>query len=72
MDQRAEFGLVGWVWLMVGLDRLIGGFEFVDWLEVALFDGGLIWFWFDGGLMVVALLLLLLLFFFFFFFFCLC
>ena len=51
---------------MVGLDRLIGGFEFVDWLEVALFDGGLIWFWFDGGLMVVALLLLLLFFFFFF------
>ena len=34
---------------MVGLDRLIGGFEFVDWLEVALFDGGLIWFWFNGG-----------------------
>ena len=23
---------------------------------VALFDGGLIWFWFDGGLTVVALL----------------
>ena len=58
---------------MVGLDRLIDGFEFVDWLEVALFDGGLIWFWFDGGLiwfwfdgglMVVALLLLLFFFFF--------
>ena len=45
---------------MVGLDRLIGGFESVDWLVVALFDGGLIWFWFDGGLTVVE-------FFFFFF-----
>ena len=40
---------------MVGLDRLIGGFESVDWLVVALFDGGLIWFWFDGGLTVVEL-----------------
>ena len=38
---------------MVGLDRLIGGFESVDWLVVALFDGGLIWFWFDDGLTVV-------------------
>ena len=45
---------------MVGLDRLIGGFESVDWLVVALFDGGLIWFWFDDGLTVVE-------FFFFFF-----
>ena len=40
---------------MVGLDRLIGGFESVDWLVVALFVGGLIWFWFDGGLTVVEL-----------------
>ena len=46
---------------MVGLDRLIGGFESVDLLVVALFDGGLIWFWFDDGLTGVE-------FFFFFFF----
>ena len=39
----------------MGWDRLIGGFESVDWLVVALFDGGLIWFWFDGGLTVVEL-----------------
>ena len=30
MDRRAGFGSVGWDWLMVGLDQLIGGFELVD------------------------------------------
>ena len=30
MDRRAEFGSVGWDWLMMGLDQLIGGFESVD------------------------------------------
>ena len=32
MDWRAGFGFVGWDRLMVGLDRLIGGFESVDML----------------------------------------
>ena len=30
MDRQVGFGLVGWNRLMVGLDRLIGGFEMVD------------------------------------------
>ena len=30
MDRRAGFGSVGWDWLMMGLDQLIGGFELVD------------------------------------------
>ena len=52
LDQR---GSSSWVWIdgfgLVdgGLDRLINGFESIDWLVVALFDGSLIWFWFDGG-----------------------
>ena len=52
---------MGWDQLMASLDWLIDGFESIDRLVVALFDGSLIWFWFDGGLTVVAL------FFFFFF-----
>ena len=40
---------------MASLDWLIDGFESIDRLVVALFDGSLIWFWFDGGLTVVAL-----------------
>ena len=48
---------------MASLNWLIDGFESIDRLVVALFDGSLIWFWFDGGLTVVAL-------FFFFFFIC--
>ena len=58
MDQR---GSSSWVWIDGlgsvdgGLDRLINGFESIDRLVVALFDGSLIWFWFDGGLTVVAL-----------------
>ena len=42
--------------LIVGFD---GGGVALGWWRcfrvVALFDGGLIWFWFDGGLTVVAL-----------------
>ena len=30
MDRRVGFGSVGWDWLMMGLDPLIGGFETVD------------------------------------------
>ena len=30
VDRRAGFGSLGWDRLMVGLDRLIGGFEMVD------------------------------------------
>ena len=39
MDWRAEFGLVGWDRLIVGLDRLISGFETVD----LLIDGWIGW-----------------------------
>ena len=39
MDRRAGFGLVGWDWLMVGLDRLIGGFESIN----LLIDGWIGW-----------------------------
>ena len=58
LDQR---GSSSWVWIDglgsvdSGLDWLINGFESIDRLVVALFDGSLIWFWFDGGLTVVAL-----------------
>ena len=39
MDRRAGFGSLGWDRLMVGLDRLIGGFEMVD----PLIGGWIVW-----------------------------
>ena len=39
MDRRARFGSLGWDRLMVGLDRLIGGFEMVD----LLINGWIVW-----------------------------
>ena len=39
VNQRAGFGSLGWDWLIMGLDRLIGGFEMVD----LLIGGWIVW-----------------------------